>query len=29
MIGSIDPSLYYRFFDVSVDPETGRYLSED
>lgn len=29
MIGSIDPGLYYRFFDVSVDPETGRYLSED
>jgi hypothetical protein len=29
MIGSIDPSLYYRFFDVSVDPESGRYLSED
>ena len=29
MIGSIDPALYYRFFDVSVDPESGRYLSED
>jgi len=29
MIGSIDPSFYYRFFDVMVDPESGRYLSED
>jgi hypothetical protein len=29
MIGSIDPGLYYRFFDVSVDPDTSRYLSED
>jgi hypothetical protein len=29
MIGSIDPALYYRFFDVSVDPESKRYLSED
>ncbi|MEI7714108.1 MAG: hypothetical protein WCI94_21920 [Rhodospirillales bacterium] len=29
MIGSIDPSLYYRLFDVSMDPESNRYLSED
>jgi hypothetical protein len=29
MIGSIDPSHYFRFFDVSVDPESLRYLSED
>ena len=29
MIGSIDPKFYFRFFDVMVDPETRRYLSED
>jgi hypothetical protein len=29
MIGSIDPRHYYRFFDVAVDPESLRYLSED
>jgi hypothetical protein len=28
-IGEIDRGLHYRFFDVMVDPETRRYLSED
>ncbi|MDP9990962.1 hypothetical protein J2W28_002132 [Variovorax boronicumulans] len=28
-IGETDQGLHYRFFDVMVDPETRRYLSED
>lgn len=28
-IGEADRGLHYRFFDVMVDPETRRYLSED
>lgn len=28
-IGETDRGLHYRFFDVMVDPETRRYLSED
>lgn len=28
-IGETDHGLHYRFFDVMVDPETRRYLSED
>lgn len=28
-LGVEDKGLHYRFFDVMVDPETGRYLSED
>jgi hypothetical protein len=28
-IGEADQGLHYRFFDVMVDPETRRYLSED
>ena len=28
-IGVKDKGLHYRFFDVMVDPDTGRYLSED
>ena len=28
-IGVEDKGLHHRFFDVMVDPETGRYLSED
>jgi hypothetical protein len=28
-IGQADRGLHYRFFDVMVDPETRRYLSED
>ncbi|MDQ0069384.1 hypothetical protein J2W34_001158 [Variovorax boronicumulans] len=28
-IGETDKGLHYRFFDVMVDPETRRYLSED
>lgn len=28
-IGDIDRGLHYRFFDVMVDPQTRRYLSED
>lgn len=29
MLDSIGPEHYYRFFDVMIDPESGRYLSED
>jgi hypothetical protein len=29
MVSAIDPRYYYRFFDVTVEPETKRYLSED
>lgn len=28
-IGDVDQGLHFRFFDVMVDPETRRYLSED
>jgi len=28
-IGEVDRGLHYRFFDVMVDPQTRRYLSED
>ncbi|MEN8282544.1 hypothetical protein [Acinetobacter gerneri] len=28
-LGLVDQGLHYRFFDVMVDPDTKRYLSED